>query len=35
VPRIAACATLLNDRNNLHFFRHAEHLNSTNEAMNL
>jgi len=32
---IAACATLLNDRTNLHFFRLAEHLNSTNEAMNL
>lgn len=32
---IAACATLLNDRTNLHFFRLAERLNSTNESMNL
>ncbi|MDE1164829.1 MAG: DHA2 family efflux MFS transporter permease subunit [Pseudomonas sp.] len=31
---IAACATLLNDRTNLHFTRLAEHLNSTNENMN-
>ncbi|UPG85846.1 DHA2 family efflux MFS transporter permease subunit [Luteibacter aegosomatis] len=31
---IAACATLLNDRTNLHFQRMAEHLNATNEAMN-
>src|SRR5262249_40121614 len=31
---IAACATLINDRTHLHFFRLAEHLNSTNEAMN-
>lgn len=31
---IAACATILNDRTNLHFTRLAEHLNSTNEAMN-
>jgi DHA2 family multidrug resistance protein len=27
---IAACATILNDRTNLHFLRLAEHLNSTN-----
>jgi DHA2 family multidrug resistance protein len=31
---IAACATILNDRTNLHFTRLAEHLSSTNEAMN-
>src|ERR1043165_3770096 len=31
---IAACATVLNDRTNLHFTRLAEHLNSTNEALN-
>ncbi|HEX8542019.1 MAG TPA: DHA2 family efflux MFS transporter permease subunit [Pseudomonas sp.] len=31
---IAACATILNDRTNLHFTRMAEHLNSSNEAMN-
>jgi DHA2 family multidrug resistance protein len=31
---IAVCATLLNDRTNLHFYRLAEHLNTTNEAMN-
>ncbi|MFC3652782.1 DHA2 family efflux MFS transporter permease subunit [Dyella humi] len=31
---IAICATILNDRTNLHFYRLAEHLNSTNEAMN-
>jgi len=31
---IACCATILNDRTNLHFFRLAEHLNTTNEAMN-
>jgi DHA2 family multidrug resistance protein len=31
---IAVCATILNDRTNLHFYRMAEHLNSTNEAMN-
>lgn len=31
---IAACATILNDRTNLHFTRLAEHLNVTNEAMN-
>jgi DHA2 family multidrug resistance protein len=31
---IAACATIINDRTNLHFTRMAEHLNSTNEAMN-
>ncbi|HUA65057.1 MAG TPA: DHA2 family efflux MFS transporter permease subunit [Alphaproteobacteria bacterium] len=31
---IAACATILNDRTNLHFLRLAEHLNSTNVAMN-
>jgi MFS transporter, DHA2 family, multidrug resistance protein len=30
---IAACATILNDRTNLHFLRLAEHLNSTNAAM--
>jgi DHA2 family multidrug resistance protein len=31
---IALCATILNDRTNLHFFRMAEHLNTANEAMN-
>ncbi len=31
---IAVCATILNDRTNLHFFRLAEHLNTANEAMN-
>jgi DHA2 family multidrug resistance protein len=31
---IAACATILNDRTNLHFTRLAEHLNSSNEALN-
>ncbi|WPO97829.1 DHA2 family efflux MFS transporter permease subunit [Pseudomonas sp. HR96] len=31
---IAACATVLNDRSNLHFLRLAEHLNIRNEAMN-
>lgn len=31
---IAACATVLNDRANLHFLRLAEHLNSGNEALN-
>jgi DHA2 family multidrug resistance protein len=31
---IAICATILNDRTNLHFYRLAEHLNTTNEAMN-
>jgi DHA2 family multidrug resistance protein len=30
---IAVCATILNDRTNLHFLRLAEHLNSGNEAM--
>ena len=30
---IAVCATILNDRTNLHFFRLAEHLNSSNDAM--
>ncbi|HEV2691591.1 MAG TPA: DHA2 family efflux MFS transporter permease subunit [Verrucomicrobiae bacterium] len=30
---IAACATILNDRTNLHFLRLAEHLNATNTAM--
>ena len=30
---IAACATILNDRANLHFLRLAEHLNATNTAM--
>ena len=32
---IAACATILNDRTNLHFQRLAEHLNSTNESLAL
>ena len=31
---IAACATVLNDRTNLHFLRLAEHLTVRNEAMN-
>jgi DHA2 family multidrug resistance protein len=31
---IAVCATILNDRTNLHFLRLAEHLNSGNQAMN-
>lgn len=31
---IAACATILNDRTNLHFTRLAENLNSSNEALN-
>ncbi|WNL44398.1 DHA2 family efflux MFS transporter permease subunit [Dyella sp. BiH032] len=31
---IAGCATILNDRTNLHFFRMAEHLTPANEAMN-
>jgi DHA2 family multidrug resistance protein len=31
---IAVCATILNDRTNLHFYRLSEHLNTTNEAMN-
>ncbi|WP_233842576.1 DHA2 family efflux MFS transporter permease subunit [Dyella sp. 2HG41-7] len=31
---IAVCATILNDRTNLHFYRLAEHLNTSNEAMN-
>ncbi|WP_454727587.1 MULTISPECIES: DHA2 family efflux MFS transporter permease subunit [Cupriavidus] len=30
---IAVCATILNDRTNLHFLRLAEHLNAGNEAM--
>jgi DHA2 family multidrug resistance protein len=30
---IAVCATILNDRTNLHFLRLAEHLNSANPAM--
>ena len=30
---IAACATILNDRTNLHFLRLAEHLNATNISM--
>jgi len=30
---IAACGTILNDRNNLHFLRLAEHLNDANTAM--
>jgi len=32
---IAWCATLLNNRTNLHFFRLAEHLNYANEAVNV
>jgi len=31
---IAGCATILNDRTNLHFQRLAEHLTPANEAMN-
>ncbi|MFZ5936778.1 DHA2 family efflux MFS transporter permease subunit [Pseudomonas sp. HS6-2] len=31
---IAACATILNDRTNLHFLRLAEHLNVHNETLN-
>ena len=31
---IAACATILTNRTNLHFYRLAEHLNPANEAMN-
>src|SRR5438105_11239820 len=30
---IAVCATILNNRTNLHFLRLAEHLNTTNAAM--
>jgi MFS transporter, DHA2 family, multidrug resistance protein len=30
---IAGCATILNDRTNLHFLRLAEHLNATNAAL--
>jgi hypothetical protein len=30
---IAACATILNDRANLHFLRLAEHLNTANPSM--
>ncbi|MGO8765395.1 MAG: DHA2 family efflux MFS transporter permease subunit [Limisphaerales bacterium] len=30
---IAVCATILNDRTNLHFLRLAEHLNATNAPM--
>lgn len=30
---IASCATILNDRANLHFLRLAEHLNTANSAM--
>jgi DHA2 family multidrug resistance protein len=30
---IATCGTILNDRTNLHFLRLAEHLNSSNVAM--
>jgi DHA2 family multidrug resistance protein len=30
---IAACATIINDRTNMHFQRLAEHWNATNEAM--
>ncbi|MGH6939586.1 hypothetical protein [Hypericibacter sp.] len=30
---IAACATILNDRTNLHFLRLADHLNATNTAL--
>jgi DHA2 family multidrug resistance protein len=30
---IAACATILNDRTNMHFLRLAEHLNIRNESM--
>ncbi len=31
---IAVCATILNDRTNLHFYHLAEHLNASNDAMN-
>ncbi|WP_243048236.1 DHA2 family efflux MFS transporter permease subunit [Dyella sp. RRB7] len=31
---IAVCATILNDRTNLHFYRMAERLTTSNEAMN-
>ena len=31
---IAVCATILNNRTNFHYLHLAEHLNSTNEAMN-
>ena len=31
---IAACATILTNRTNLHFYRMAEHLTPANEAMN-
>jgi DHA2 family multidrug resistance protein len=31
---IAGCATILNDRTNLHFARLADHLNYSNETMN-
>ncbi|WP_211461335.1 DHA2 family efflux MFS transporter permease subunit [Collimonas silvisoli] len=31
---IAVCATILNDRTNLHFFRLAEHLTRSNDATN-
>ncbi|HEY4083719.1 MAG TPA: DHA2 family efflux MFS transporter permease subunit [Burkholderiaceae bacterium] len=30
---IAACATVLNDRTNLHFLRLAEHMNTSNETV--
>jgi DHA2 family multidrug resistance protein len=30
---IAVCATILNNRTNLHFYRLAEHLNSSNRAL--
>jgi MFS transporter, DHA2 family, multidrug resistance protein len=31
---IAVCATILNDRTNIHFYHLAERLNASNEAMN-
>ncbi len=31
---IAVCATILNDRTNLHFYRLAEHLTRSNDATN-
>ncbi|GAB3090262.1 DHA2 family efflux MFS transporter permease subunit [Lysobacter terrae] len=31
---IAACATILNDRTNLHYLRLSEHLTASNEALN-
>ncbi|MBV8636272.1 MAG: MFS transporter, partial [Burkholderiaceae bacterium] len=31
---IAVCATILNDRTNMHFYHLAEHLNYSNEALN-